>query len=190
MSSHKRKKYIIKKTFQLKYIGTILLLILMTILLSGALVYYAVFPYLADKLANVYPQSRLVTMLANANLRLLYSFWVLIPLAIWMGIMLSHRIAGPWYRLESMLLDIAKGNVGAPVKLRKGDELRSLAEAFNKAIARLHTDKEGLLRQANTLQQDLIKLQEILAKPGVDPAAKGLLTKIQSTAKDFRSAVS
>jgi signal transduction histidine kinase len=53
------------------------------------------------------------------------------------AIFLSHRIAGPLYRLEHHLEDVASGKEPRDVKFRKGDLYQSLAEACNKLMARL-----------------------------------------------------
>jgi methyl-accepting chemotaxis protein len=49
----------------------------------------------------------------------------------WRVLILSHRFAGPIYRLEKDLQDIAKGNFSMRIKFRKKDELKSIAEAIN-----------------------------------------------------------
>src|SRR5206468_4748451 len=53
------------------------------------------------------------------------------------AIFLSHRIAGPLYRLERHLEGVAEGKEPTDVKFRKGDFYQHLAEACNKVMARL-----------------------------------------------------
>jgi methyl-accepting chemotaxis protein len=53
------------------------------------------------------------------------------------AIFLSHRIAGPLYRLQRHLEEIAAGKAPTDVKFRKGDFYQQLAEACNKLMARL-----------------------------------------------------
>lgn len=60
------------------------------------------------------------------------------------AIFLSHRIAGPLYRLERHLEGVAEGKEPNDVKFRKGDLYQSLAEACNKLMARL---RESLVKQ-------------------------------------------
>jgi signal transduction histidine kinase len=49
---------------------------------------------------------------------------------------LSHRVAGPLYRMEKELDEIIAGNKSAPIKLRKKDEFKILADKINKLIAK------------------------------------------------------
>ncbi|MEA3306145.1 MAG: methyl-accepting chemotaxis protein, partial [Candidatus Omnitrophota bacterium] len=46
----------------------------------------------------------------------------------------SHRIAGPLYKLESLLERMAGGDVGFDICLRRKDEVKKLAEAFAGAV--------------------------------------------------------
>ena len=60
------------------------------------------------------------------------------------AIFLSHRIAGPLYRLERHLLDVATGKEPRDVNFRKGDYYQPLAEACNKVMARM---RDGSTKQ-------------------------------------------
>ena len=52
----------------------------------------------------------------------------------WRILIISHRLAGPIYRLEKDLEHIAKGNFSIRIKFRKKDELKSIAEGINKIL--------------------------------------------------------
>ncbi len=186
----KRKTYVVKSSFQFKYTAIILLFVFLTVFLAATMTYVTVFPYLSEKLANVYPQSRLITILTKANMRVIYASALLIPLAIWIGVFLSHKIAGPWHRLETILSHMAEGNVVDFVKLRKGDELISLSEALNRVIARLKSDRGKIRQEAEALEHDILKVQEELAKPQPDfQAALQLAGKLKGEAEKLKNLI-
>lgn len=108
MEYRKRKRYIINTKLQ---IGLFLKWIIVPVIGVFAVLYY-----FRD---NVY-----VFILAIVS-ALLISWRILI---------LSHRLAGPIYRLERDLEDIAKGNFSIRIKFRKKDELKSIAEGINKIL--------------------------------------------------------
>lgn len=56
------------------------------------------------------------------------------------AILLTHRVAGPLYRLEQHLKGIAEGGKVGDVKFRKGDFFQEVAEVFNRAIRRIRED--------------------------------------------------
>ncbi len=59
---------------------------------------------------------------------------VAVILLSWRVLILSHRLAGPVYRLEKDLQDIAKGNFSIRIRFRKKDELKSIAEGINRIL--------------------------------------------------------
>jgi len=149
----KRKQYLVSKKFQLKYVGLIMLLMFMTAALCSYVVYYTSLMLLGEKLANVYPQGRLVAIINTVNLRILFSILLISPLVFIIGIFLSHKIAGPIYRMERFLDAIAAGDIAQRLVLRKGDELMVLADAINRASDSLRvtmTDEKARISRAMT----------------------------------------
>ena len=65
------------------------------------------------------------------------SLIVCMPVLICLGVLLTHRIAGPIHRCELFLMNVAAGKQIGPCKIRKGDELQSLVDAVNEATAPL-----------------------------------------------------
>jgi len=47
---------------------------------------------------------------------------------------ISHRIAGPLYRLEKDIGEVNKGNLGVVIRVRKKDELQDLAKSLNQML--------------------------------------------------------
>ena len=69
------------------------------------------------------------------------------------GIVLSHRIVGPSYRLKQLFWKVSRGDLAITEKLRGGDELVDLFDAFTSMVAALRaqhasdlTSLEGALR--------------------------------------------
>ena len=53
------------------------------------------------------------------------------------GLYISHRVAGPLYRLHKHMNDVADGKTTNEVKFRNKDYFPELAEAYNKQLKRL-----------------------------------------------------
>ena len=59
----------------------------------------------------------------------------IVLIVIWfVALELSHRIAGPLFRLEKELDTRLRGDRKGPIKLREHDELKNLAEKINRLI--------------------------------------------------------
>lgn len=151
----KRKLYLVSRPFQLKYVGIILALMFLTAALCSWVVYYSAMLHLGDKLANVYPQGRLMAIVNAVNFRILLSIILMTPLVALIGILLSHKIAGPIYRLERILNNMSLGDLTAYVALRKGDELATLADGINNVTnsvkATIVNQKDGLGRMSGEI---------------------------------------
>ena len=135
----KRTRYWVAGKFQGKYIGLILLLTFLTAALCSYVVYYTSIMMFGEKLANVYPQGRLVSIVSLINIRIIISILLVTPLIAMIGVYLSHKIAGPIFRMERYVNEMATGNLQTRLILRKGDELLSLAEGINSLSESLKT---------------------------------------------------
>ncbi|TAL11172.1 MAG: methyl-accepting chemotaxis protein [Nitrospirae bacterium] len=62
---------------------------------------------------------------------------VLIPTAAAFSIYLTHRVAGPLFRVEHAAREMIRGNLALRIRLRKGDELQELAGLINEALTNL-----------------------------------------------------
>lgn len=56
-------------------------------------------------------------------------------LTVW-GLLLSHRVAGPLYRLRKHATAVANGETRSDVRFRKGDFFQEVAEAYNLQMQR------------------------------------------------------
>ncbi len=84
------------------------------------------------------------------------------------GIIITHRIVGPAYKLKLLLSDVAGGRLNVHGGLRKGDELQDVGLAFKAMVVALRD------RQA----EELAVVDEIIA--AADGAEPELLEKLGS----------
>lgn len=176
---YKRKQYIVAAKFQLRYIGLILMLVFLTGILCSYVVYYTSMMLLGDKLANVYPQGRLISIVNMVNIRILMSLLLITPLVVVIGIYASHKIAGPIYRIERFLSGMASGEFSNQLTLRKNDELVSLAEGINIVSESIKTgiaqEKERITK-ANVALDSLRRIAQ--SKPVDQAALEGAIEKV------------
>ncbi|MBF0215524.1 MAG: hypothetical protein HQL30_00870 [Candidatus Omnitrophica bacterium] len=164
----RRKQYVVLWRFQLKYVMYILLFLYIGAAVAGYTVYWTTWVTLGEKLANVYPQGRLVYIYKQANLTLLFRLALITPIFIVTGIMLSHRIAGPIYRICSYVNELTTGDYSKGIILRKKDELKQIAE---KLVA-LRDSLRKRDEERKKVTGDLIKKLEELKIP--DDTIKGI----------------
>lgn len=185
-----RKQYIVSPRFQLRYIGVILALMFATAALCSYVVYYNSLILLGEKLANVYPQGRLVAILKTVNLRVLISVIFVTPLVAILGVILSHRIAGPIARIERFLNDVAAGDLSRRLTLRPKDELIPLANGINTVVETINKNVLEKRARMDNVQQELSILKKELDGKTVDHASlKKIITRLQSEVDSLKKEI-
>ena len=139
---YRRRRYVVKKEFQLKYVGLIVAVMLLSAVVSGYTIYYNSWVLLGSKLASVYPQGRLVQIFRSVNIRLVVTMFFVTMLCVGIGILASHRIAGPVFRMIRFLGNVTNGDYSQRLCLRKKDELKDLAESINRLVDKLESEKK------------------------------------------------
>lgn len=86
---------------------------------------------------------------------------VVLPLMFGLGVVLTHKIAGPVYRFEEYLGQIARGEKVGPCRIRKNDELQELCRRLNSAVARLR--REGGADSDTYVSLGGVKLDDVEA---------------------------
>ncbi len=108
MVHKKRKRYLINRKLQI-----------------GLFLKWIILPLIAMSFILYYYKGQVFVLIACV---------VAIILLSWRLVILSHRLAGPIYRLEKDLEQIARGNFSMRIKFRKKDELKSIADGINKIL--------------------------------------------------------
>ncbi len=70
------------------------------------------------------------------------SFLAFLPITFAIGVLTTHRFAGPVYRFEMYLKQVIRGERPGDCRLRKGDELMDLCALINEATAPLRRPPE------------------------------------------------
>ncbi len=148
----RRRTYIVKQNFQLRYIGIMVFLILAATILVGINIYYQMGRLVIEN-AQV---SGITSFLKSVNITL--GIWIsfIIILIAFFGIFLSHRIAGPLKSLENSMTRVRKGDFSKYAKIRKGDEFQELIDVFNKMVI----DLRQIVLEDRSIIKDIMKKVE------------------------------
>lgn len=98
-------------------------------------------------------------------------------------LLLSHRIAGPIYRIERSIAGVEQGDLTMRVYLRDKDEFKELGDLFNSMTGNLND-------RVNKVQQAVIQLQIDIEKESIDADAKRRLVErvanVENLLKQFK----
>ena len=135
MPTYSRKKKLINVSLQIKLISVFLCVSLIASLFQVVLLNRALVG-----LGELVPEAS-ETLLAHLpsvlTTNLVLTLAVLFPLTFLVGVLVTHRVAGPAYRLQQHCLKLARGEEPGRCFLRKDDELQELCEAMNRAFEAL-----------------------------------------------------
>ena len=152
MTKFKRHTYIIKTGLQFRYMGILIACMLTVAIGVGWVIYHTSW----KQIINTPDLSidKLYLIFENVNNQLLWWIIGFIVIIAIISIFVSHKIAGPVYRLEESTKLIASGDLTHRVHLRQGDELGDLQDAFNEMSESLskmvYKDREIIERLAKT----------------------------------------
>lgn len=146
----KLRNFLLNPKFQLKYT---LAVVSVTALVSGVLGYFAYNystaqteqltmsmamnnPSLADEDA-AYFENMAAAEDRKVALSILGGIGVMILLLGLTGIVITHKMAGPIYKMKRLLREVADGDLSIKPGLRKGDEFQDLSEVFSEMVLTL-----------------------------------------------------
>jgi methyl-accepting chemotaxis protein len=153
----KLRNYLLEPKFQLKYTSMV---VGVTVLVASVLGYYA-YQYSTGQTAmlNIERQdakgsaadaqffASLDRYARDEDRKVLYGvlggIGVLALALAFTGIVVTHRLVGPAYRLRQMLKEVSAGRLRTAGKLRKHDELQDVFVAFQNMVTSLRVAREG-----------------------------------------------
>jgi nitrogen fixation/metabolism regulation signal transduction histidine kinase len=98
--------------------------------------------------------------------------------AVFVTLYISHKIAGPLYRIQVCLDEMGDGDLTVRAKLRTHDQLIRLAEAFNQANEKLAAQLDSICGEAERQEELFRSMQEALDEGGTLDDIKGLIYQV------------
>lgn len=189
MDFQKRKNYFIDKRFQAKYMLLIMLLLFIYTFIFITIIFapYMLTLYFNYPLADKAEAARTILLLHG-------KVWPgIIGVILIFGalsIFITHKIAGPLYRVKKSLAEVTQGNLNVVVKLRKFDDLKDLADHVNHLIEELRTFVTTLRNDYDLLSDYILELEhKIEAKMLTEESGREIINKVQASRKNIEAAL-
>lgn len=136
---YQRKQWLVNPPLQYQFIGVLLFVLLILTIGALASVYFALWVTLRTYGLSDNPVA--VAQLTTVGLLVTLELLVFAPFVVWLGLRMTHKIAGPLVRILSVLRQMIAGDYSQRITLRKGDSLVELAEAMNALAESLRARK-------------------------------------------------
>ena len=140
---YRRRRWVVNPAFQYRFIGIMLLVLLLLTLGALASVYFAL--WMTLRTYGLDRQPLAVAQMTTVALTVTLELLLLAPAVIWIGVRLTHKVAGPLVRVNAALQQMARGDFNIHLTLRKGDSLVELADAINALAANLRHEPANKL---------------------------------------------
>jgi hypothetical protein len=144
----RRRRYLINKRMQL---GLTTRFTFLTVLFS-AFIAFEVFITIWPVVSGLIPGPLMHIVRHQIFMRFVVFIIPVIFVITGFSIVLTHRIAGPLYRLEKTLDAFMEGQDVGDIRLRKNDELKGLAERINELMR--------MAKEARTSKKDASEYDE------------------------------
>jgi len=139
---YKRRIMIVDPEFQYRFIcrtATLAVLIVVASLSLLAIIYYLnldIQTVIIQPLPLPFSESATLTEEPTTILSILLPVVIIcvaitLAVTLFFGIVISHRMAGPLFRIKRELREIEEGNLSGEIRLRKKDDFKSLAQTVN-----------------------------------------------------------
>jgi len=136
----KRVHFLTNKRMQLGLTLRFLLVTVLFALFVGFEVYITIWPVVSEAI----PGELVALVRSQIVYRVLFFSIPLVFVITAFSIVFTHRIAGPLYRVETMLERFLKGEEIGDIQLRKEDELQGLAQKINALLSVVRESKGGV----------------------------------------------
>lgn len=174
--NHRRRIYFIEKRFQANFILKFCALVAMGGLLTIGILYFlshqsttvaivnsrVLVKTTADFILPILVQTVVITMIITSLAAIVVTLFV------------SHKIAGPLYRLKKTMKELGEGNFSEDFKIRRLDQLQDLAAVFNSMLTKIRQVATELKDALSLLQDKLNNIPEDQMPEGRRPALREL----------------
>ena len=139
--ANQRKVFLINPGFQLRVLGWMGALCALVLAVSYGASWYFFHKFELQGMALGLPANHVFFEFLDGQRRemnyiFLGSGAVIAVLVSVVGVLMSHRIAGPMYRLKKHMRMVADGETTENVKFRKGDFFPEIADGYNEQMER------------------------------------------------------
>lgn len=160
--TYRRRNYFIDKKFQTKFI-----LKFCGLVAFGGLLTILILYYLAAKSTTVSIINSRVVVRTTADfllpvlLQTVFIVMIIVSLAtVIVTLFVSHKIAGPLYRLKKTIQALEDGDFSSDFHIRNLDQLQGLADGFNAMIKKVRDGLNGVKTGLASFKEKLDSISE------------------------------
>lgn len=171
-----RRRYLINRPLQLAHSGFIAWAMGIGMIIAWLVTYYTIWSLVLNQVAR---DVQLPQILRDVNSRLFWTLvipgFILLVLVALLQVFLSHRIAGPAYRLRKTISEMNRDLWPEKINVRNYDFLKDVIEEFNTLLA---SEKKRYTQLAERIKEtaELLNQLEVAGETNKEKLAAGRKT--------------
>lgn len=167
MRPYKRRKILVEN-FQYRLLAANLIYFLTILLIFAGALFLPLIIQLKSAALSWDDKQAAASQFLSLHTRLWPAIFVVFVLLGLHSIVVSHRIAGPLYRLRQLLKAVAEGDLSVRATIRKNDYLAKEADVVNELIAAFTRKINGMQEQCNEIRGMLSTLKSAIESGSVE----------------------
>lgn len=168
MAGKGKKILLVNRDFQLKYTKAAIAVAIVSTVLSGTVILYPLYIFEILRIPKFLPTPILGAMIAAVIIN--------VGIIAFMGVFLTHKLAGPIYSLAREFRKVGAGIWGHTMSVRPDDDLKFLVRNYNEMAEQMKKICESDIR-------DLDEVISALAQGNQQPEALQQLQSLQEKLK-------
>jgi len=188
LKKNPRRQYFIDRSFQASFIFKFcIVVILSSIIIAGAIF------LLSQGSTTVAIENTQVVVKKTADFIAPIVSWVLIIVTILSAIVVgliclfvSHKIAGPLYRIKKEVETLADGNLKANFNIRSSDQLQELAKSLDKMVKSIKGNRKEIVSKLDNLRT-FLREKDYSIQSSDESKVVELLSEVESSIDSFKS---
>jgi sensor histidine kinase YesM len=183
LAVYKRNIFVINPKFQYKFSFIVCSLIFISSLIYPFTIYeiFESFFRLDPSKAHMMQTNRNELLKWLVGIQFMY-----ISVVFLVCIFISHKIAGPMYKLSNYLKNIIAGNSPERLYFRNGDNFTDIADLFNQAMERLEEDRSNDFQYLSEVSS-YIKNLSVVVPEDKKPVLNEIIVKLNEIQTRFDS---
>jgi sensor histidine kinase YesM len=175
LAIYKRSIFLINPAFQLKFS-----LVISSLIVLSSLIYpFVLYDFFNEMVAtNPYITSDVMEARNQLIIFLVLMQVIFILLVFILFIFMTHKIAGPMYKLKNHLSDIRQGKAITPIAFRKGDYFHDVADEVSLFLETIELNQENdylYLEEVSLFMNNLAPIVPDDKKPVLSEISRRLL---------------
>ncbi|MFP4380607.1 MAG: hypothetical protein ACLFUS_08905 [Candidatus Sumerlaeia bacterium] len=177
---YRRSQWIVDMVFQGQFILQLVLISLLAGVIAGMITLFFIV-----KVEDGNPQVDRVVLEALPRVALESVIVTVLVLPI-IALFLSHRIAGPIYRIRDSIQRVKRGDLSFRIGLRRFDHFKNLAQEFNTLLDQLEGERRSRMKESQEAADQIRRALKMIESPDQSqlPEALRILEETSARLRD------